>query len=383
MQLKNIFPKLLFLLTCFFLFTAPVHAKCPKKFQDLNPQTFRSANLKKPVKNLILMIGDGFGPIQLEATFPKTKENTPPFSLFPNRGQLTHCSFSGVTDSAAAATAMASGIKTNNRKIGLTKKNLPVKTILEIAKEKGKWTGLVTNTEITHATPASFAAHQKSRYDAVEIARDYINLTRPNILLGGGRKYFSKIGLPVKWGKITPFEWGGYQVVRSQLALRKAIKNPKTNYILGIFSNEHMEYEKFRKKISIFYAQPSLSQMATETLKFLSRNPNGFFLMIEGGRIDHAGHKNDLSRLVWEVKEFANTIDLVMKWAKKNPNTLLLVTADHETGGLKREKDGFHWTTIGHTATPVWIWGMGPNSDTIKETQDNRAVFHILNQAMK
>jgi alkaline phosphatase len=353
---------------------------CPPSFSSINAAEFLSPNLKRPVKNLVLVLGDGFGPLHLKAMLQETGKKDTVFASLPHRGEMTHCSLSGVTDSAASATAMATGFKTLNAVISVSAKEKPLKTILEMAQDLGKKTGLVTNTEITHATPACFAAHQPQRKMATAIASDYLNKSKPDLLVGGGRRYFQTLGLNKK-GRKKPYAWQGYQVVGSMKSFERAARLPQ-NKILALFAENHMDYERDRRWVAKRKRQPALHELTKVSLKFLSQEDKGFFLMVEGGRIDHASHANDLERMVGEVEEFSRTVSLIFSWARENPETLVLVTADHETGGLVFGDTGFAFTTNQHTAAAVTLWGYGPNSDVIKKTQDNRAVFHILANAL-
>lgn len=311
------------------------------------------------------MIGDGMGFNHLKAANVKN-----PFVDFPYHGEVTHCSLSGITDSAAAATTMATGEKTLNGHLGLDAQGKPLTTILERAK-KQKWaTGLVTTTEITHATPAGFAAHVRDRENAMGVAHDYLEKTQPDLLLGGGRKFFTELGLPAELGR--GILWRGYWVFND---LRDAKRSPARR--LGLFAPSHMTWEMERRKTS----EPSLGAMTESALDYLGqRQP--FFLMIEGGRIDHGAHENNVEHMKPEVVEFARAAAQVFKWAKKQQRVLLLVTADHETGGLNERDATFVFSTDKHTDRPVPIFGYGEYASVLEPTQDNRAVYWIMRHAL-
>lgn len=325
------------------------------------------------------MIGDGMGPAQLHAAFPKGDSV---FAKFPVRSTLTHCSLSGLTDSAASATAMATGEKTYNGMLAYSPNKRKLKTILEIAQSDfNKATGLVTTTEITHATPAAFASHVRDRQEGKIVAKQYLKNTKPTLLLGGGEKYFLPLGLP---SNPAPVLWKNFQVFRSFQDLQMAKGDFKGNLrILGLFNREHLSWDLERTQQPEDNREPSLQALTSFALDFLSKNPNGFFLMIEGGRIDHAGHANNLENLIAEVKAFNRVGETVLAFAQTHADTLVIVTADHETGGLHPVGKGYGFSTHFHTDTPVPIFGFGPNADAIPLTpSDNRIVFHLLHQAL-
>ena len=217
----------------------------------------------------------------------------------------------------------------------------------------GKATGLVTTSTITDATPAAFAAHADARSNTTEIANDLLTQTRPNVLLGGGGNGMTAAGA----------EAAGYTVVQDRNALL-ALDTNATTYVSGQFGGSYVPYE-----YDGLGNLPHLSQMAATALDILDNDPDGFFLVIEGGRIDHAGHANDIQRGVRETAEFANTVQLVLDWAAGRTDTLVLVTADHETGGMNVVADrgagvapDVTWTTTGHTGVnvPIYAWARGP-----------------------
>lgn len=322
--------------------------------------------------NVILFIGDGMGTGQIAAA--RMYAGVPlSFESFPYQGQMTtYSADSAITDSAAAATAMATGRKVNN---GVISTSLPgdgaeLKTVLERAGEAGKATGLVTTTSITHATPAAFAAHEPSRTNYPQIAQDYLTQTRPNVLFGGD-------------GSMSGAAAAGYTVIGDAAGLQ-ALDTENTTYVSGQFAGGDMEYELDRTPTS---TQPHLSEMTAAALDILDNDPDGFFLMVEGGRIDHAAHANDLQRTVQEVLEFSRAVQTAMDWIATAAalDTLVLVTADHETGGLSVTGDngpGIYpdvtWATTGHTAAHVPIYGWGTNAWLIPPLMDNTDVYAIM-----
>jgi alkaline phosphatase len=231
---------------------------------------------------------------------------------------ITNNSLGQFADSAAVATAIASGYKILNSYLGLLPNGSSISSILEFASILNKSTGIVTTTEITHATPAAFYAHTDSRYDVSPIKESLLS-SNVDIALGGGKQYFDS-------SELNSFSSLYYDVVFNQSSLAQS----SSNKVFGLFASSHIPYVQDRT-VNI----PSLTFMTDFALNKLSSYQNGFFLMVEGGRIDHPGHANDKVNDVLETIEFDQVIGLVRDFVSSHPNTLLLVTADHETGGLQ------------------------------------------------
>ncbi|WP_231636885.1 MULTISPECIES: alkaline phosphatase [Planktothricoides] len=329
---------------------------------------------KQAPKNVILLIGDGMGPEQVKAA-GMYAHGTPgklSFEQFPHQGEVTtYSANNSITDSAAGGTAIATGVKVNNGVISMAipGDGQPLKTVLEKYQAAGKSAGLVTTTEMTHATPAAFAAHQQGRSQQAEIAQQYLNTTRPEVLFGGGGA-----GMSPKAAKSA-----GYTVVINRQQMQ-ALDTETVTRVSGQFGQGHLPYES-----DGVGDLPHLREMAKTALNILDNDPDGLFLMIEGGRIDHAGHENHLQRNVMETLQFAETVAEVFKWAENNPDTLIIVTADHETGGLKVLKNNgqgqfpqVSWSSHDHTGANVGIYGWGPNSDQVSGTMENTDVFYLL-----
>ncbi len=283
-------------------------------------------------KSVILLIGDGTGPQQLGLLMDwadaagKSPTN---FERLANEGTTgslrTASADSPLTDSAASATAFACGVATNNEMIAVDPSGKPLPTCLEDARARGKRTGLVTTTTITHATPACFASHISRRGEEPEIARQYVeDGTGADVMFGGGRKHFSDDLMKAAGEK-------GWAVVESREALLALPKG--TQKSLGLFSRSHVPYLLDRDQDGELKA-PSLADMTKKALEILSQDERGFFLMIEGGRIDHACHANDGPAALGELREFDEVIGLAREFRALHPETLVIVTADHETGGL-------------------------------------------------
>ncbi|MBN1766369.1 MAG: alkaline phosphatase [Sedimentisphaerales bacterium] len=328
------------------------------------------------VKNVILFIGDGMGFEQVKAAgmFAHGRAGTLAFEAFPYRAQMTTFSAdNAITDSSASGTAMATGHKVNNGVVGMAipgdKRELP--TLVEICKEAGKSTALVTTTYITHATPATFGAHEESRKNYEEIAEDYLLRSRPDVLFGSA-KYISP----------EAAKKAGYFVVINRKELFE-LDTENIEKVSGQFGEDiPYEYDGVGDL-------PHLSEMTEVALKMCDNNPRGFFMMVEGGKIDWAGHDNDLIRNVTETVEFDRAVQKALDWAGTRNDTLIVVTADHETGGmtvLKNNGQGkiptVWWSTGGHTARPVAVYATGNGAEEFTGQMDNTGIFEKIMAAM-
>ena len=295
-------------------------------------------------KNIIFMVGDGMGPsyqtaYRYFADNPETEDME--LTAFDDYFVGSQRTFSAdkeenVTDSAAAGTAISSGHKTYNGAIGVDANKNEVETVLERAKSLGKSTGLVTTAEITDATPAAYAAHVPDRDEKNEIAKQYFedriqDNHKVDVLLGGGAKYFGKEN-----GQLDKkFEKDGYDVVTTKEELAES----DSDQVLGLFAEKNMPLQ-----IDAPSDDPRLVDMQQSALDRLSKNDKGFFLMVEGASIDKQGHTNDVTGVMSEMEGFEKAFEGAMQYAKENPDTLVVATADHSTGGLSVEKDGkYSW----------------------------------------
>jgi alkaline phosphatase len=337
----------------------------------------RSETVRYPArapKHIILFIGDGMGFEHVRAA--RAYLGAPlPFELFPYKRTVnTSNARGGVTDSAAAATAMATGRKVGNGVVSIAHPGTgeDLMTVLELAKREGKRTGLVTTTEVTNATPAAFGAHVRSRREVEEIARDMLHETRPHVLLGGGGAGMSPPAASA----------AGYQVVRDREMLL-GVDTEQVEFLSGQFGDTHIPYE--RDGVG---ALPHLSDMTAVALEILEQDPDGFFLMVEGGRIDQAAHLNKLAHMIGETIEFGKAVETARAWAEGRDDTVILVTADHETGGLtvvgergKGEFPDVTWRTTDHTGArvPLYAWGALPHvmHDVSSAEIDNTEMYRF------
>lgn len=323
------------------------------------PQKFKA---KKP-KNVIVMIGDGMGVAQVFA------------AITANGGHLyldnfKHVGFSKtassdnyITDSAAGGTALSTGQKTYNGAIGVNTDTVAIKTILEMAEEKGLATGLVSTSAITHATPASYIAHQGSRGSYEDIAADFLK-TDIDVFIGGGYKHFTQR----KDGRdlTRDLQHNGYQVLRDMDEIAKV----KSGKLAGLIADEHNE---------VFPNRKMDLPLSTETaLNILDQNKKGFFIMIEGSQIDWGGHANNTIYIVNETLDFDRSIGKALEFAAKDRETLIIVTADHETGGMAvvggDMKSGMvkgAYTTGGHSAIMVPVFSYGPGAENFTGIMEN------------
>ncbi|WP_303046814.1 alkaline phosphatase [Bacillus sp. MRMR6] len=287
----------------------------------------------QPIKNIIFLIGDGMGVSYTSAyrylkddPATKTVELTE-FDRYLVGQQTTYPGDSeeNVTDSAASATAMSTGEKTYNSAIAVGKDKNELRTVLEAAKEKGKATGLVATAQITHGTPASFAAHDDNRDHMDAIADDYYNERiegrhKIDVMLGGGLDLFIRKDRNL----VEEFKQDGYSYVTNLVELI----NDRNSQVIGLFSKAGLP-----KMIDRSEDVPSLADMTSSAIDRLNQNKNGFFLMVEGSQIDWAGHDNDIVAAMSELEDFEKAFTTAIEFAKKDGQTLVIATADHSTGG--------------------------------------------------
>jgi len=296
-----------------------------------------SAQAESRAKNVILMIGDGMGPSVVRAAelySERVLKRDMAIVQLMKRGNvafLTNDTYDAInTESAAAAGQIATGQKQVVRALSVAPDGkTPVRTIGEAAKDKKLAIGLVTTSGITDATPAAFAAHVPNRAAEDDVASQELAMG-VDVLMGGRRVFFEPAdkGGKRKDGRDLTEEAkkAGYTFVTNADELKTA----PDGKILGLFNKGDLAYEVERGATK----EPSLVDMTKKTLAILSKNPNGFFAMIEGGRIDHAAHRNDAGAAIIDTIAFDEAVAAAAEFVKANPDTLLMVTADHETGGM-------------------------------------------------
>ena len=366
-------------------------------------------------KNIIFMVPDGMGLTDVTAArifkYGSEGGNLYLETLSTIGYQRTHSGDSSVTDSAAAASAWASGDKFRNGEISCHDDDqdgkcepTPGPTILETAKDEGKSTGLVVTSNATHATPAAFGAHVSSRYCEKEIARQYIQVTEVDVILGGGLKHFDSTGTQAdKCGTFGNFiadaENKGYDVVYTGKELDNAVAKGSKK-ILGLFTREGKTPELFRVNPAEYYRkeEPTLPQMTAAALKVLEKDKDGFFLLVEGSQIDWANHRNDVAYQVGETLGFDAAVEVVLNWIDEKPSrrqhTLLIIAPDHETGGFAINDTGGGnyqpgdlvdgaWTTTGHTAGDVLLWSQGPGSEYLGRALDNTDIYKVMREVLR
>ena len=322
---------------------------------DSEPRSFPLITKEIP-QNIIFVIADGLGIGQLTLMFYDIPDFAP--SKFSNLGLISvHPSPPRkVPDSANTATSMATGVKTHRGGIGVNEKDEPVKTVLEYAEEKGMLTGLTATSSIAHATPASFAAHIDKRSKYKEIALQMAQ-SDVDVMLGGGIDHFD--GEPKnyflnKGGKII---YGIDSEVDHSLPL------------LGLFSDTHLKSAEEEREVKTL-------EMAKLALKLLNTSSKGFFLMIEESQVDFAGHANNSEYMSAELQSLNSVLHYCLDFQRRNPNTLVLFTADHETGGMAVEdtKEGdlhVQFTTGHHTANLIPVFAIGPGAEAFSGVYDN------------
>lgn len=325
----------------------------------------------KSPRNIILLIGDGMGLAQMYAAYTTSRDKL----------NMTSCAniclvttFSGsdyITDSAASGTAIATGFKTTNGMIGMLPDGTPLRSILKYAGDHRLSTGLVATSAITHATPASFIASVRNRGMYEEIARQFLD-SGIDVFIGGGYDNFAR---------------------RSDgLNLIDSLKS--RNYTTVTSIPEMMQVEE-GKLAALLYPNhaPKLSEgrgdmlsLATsKALDLLSKNNKGFFLMVEGSQIDWGGHDNDLAYIESETIDFDKACGLALDFAARDGETLVIITADHETGGLSLTGGNLQsgtadgsFSTKNHSAIPVPLYAQGPGYENFHGLIDNTDIFRIM-----
>jgi alkaline phosphatase len=382
------------LLFCFLIsvgaLTANEHVSEPENL------TKSSLVIKKP--SVIILIGDGMGPEHIEyGRLVEYGENgNSSINEFPYQTLVSTDEYYGsVTDSAAAATGISTGVITTNGRIGQDKDGNEIKTILEIAEDNGYQTGIISTTQINHATPASFAAHENSRNNYVNIAAD-MALQNIEILFGGGASdgYFGT--------QISNLQASGYGFATDKFELVSQASIPA----FGLFSSGGLLNDRILNHTSSI---PTLLDMTKKAVELITADDQPFFLLVEGGQIDWESHNNMAPFVAQEMIEFEKTVRYIKTLAEADPFLQVIVTADHETGGLsinsydfntqipgenddlalvieKRTKRsteiGTSFASTGHTSLEVIMTGMGPYTEQINNANHTSDAFFIMQKAI-
>ena len=326
-----------------------------------------------------------------------------------------------VTDSAAGATAFASGVRTYNGAVGVDADGTPVPTLLERARDADKATGLVTTAQVTDATPAAFGAHVPDRGDQSEIARQFLESSRPDVILGGGEDWWFPAGEPGAWPDNPPKDpteqskgTEGNLVERAQdlgytyVSDAEGLDAAGRGKLLGLFANEEMFEQRNEGEGDLYEPEVPLVDMTAKALDVLSRDRQGFFLVVEEEAVDEFAHRSNATRTIQAGQALDETVALALDFAARNRGTLVLVVGDHATGGLAIEnvdpedeggegataEDGpfdlagsdlqftVDWTTGGHTGEATPITAQGPGAERLGGAQRNTDVHDAVLRAM-
>jgi alkaline phosphatase len=330
-------------------------------------------------KNVILMIGDGMGLSQLSSTYyfkdEKDADRIPAFSRFRYIGLAsTSSALEPVTQSPAAATALATGYKTYNLAVGVDIDTVVRENIVEILSRSGMMTGVIATSSITDATPAGFYAHQPDRYMQYEIASDLLK-SEIDFFAGAGSEFF------MDTAGLYPFEEYGIEINFNRL---KKIKKPEPDSRYGFLLAPERMPTMLKGRGDFLISSTSIA------LDFLSSGGAGYFLMVEGSQIDWAGHGNQVEYMIAEVNDFERTINTVLDYAEQDRETLVIVTADHETGGYTlgaAGKNGYDadysvitptFASTNHSAALVPVFAFGPGAENFMGIYENTEIFHKI-----
>ncbi len=317
-------------------------------------------------KNVILLIGDGMGVAQTYATYLANDKQLNIYTM-PYVGlSITYCADKEVTDSGAGGTAIAIGQKALYGSIGLDSLSNPHLSLLKIAKNSFKSTAIITSCDVTHATPASFVANVKDRNLQEEIALSFIK-ENIDIVIGGGKDRFVSTKRKDQLNLIDSLIAKKYEIYNSL----EQIKNTQSDKFYALLADGHLSEAKKRGNV--------LPEGLEKTLNTLSKNENGFFIMLEGSKIDMEAHLHKYENMIDEVQDFDECVKIALEFAKQNGETLVVVTADHETGGLTLPADNNltkdEWTSWHHTAVPVPIFSYGVGAENFTGVMQNTDVF--------
>lgn len=373
-----------------------------------------------PAKNVIILVGDGMAEAQRVAgrLAAKGVDGTLVMDSFPYRGSVQtdpRDPSEFITDSAAAGTALATGVKTYNGAIAVDRNGTPVPSIGDLAKRRGRALGVVTTAQVTDATPAAFGgAHVPDRADQSEIARQFLRHSGADVILGGGEDWWYPAGNPGRYPDKPPQDptegsrgtsgnlvavarQMGYQYVSDAAGLRAA----RGNKLLGLFANEEMFQQRPEGQGDVYSPVVPLATMTAKAISTLSRASSGFVLLVEEEGIDEFGHNNNAGKTIRAVRELDKAAAVAKQFADANPGTLVVTVGDHETGGMTVEgvdpadesgtalstEDGpfrvknsdlrfvVDWTTTGHTAVNTVATSTGRGAERFSGQYENTGFF--------
>ncbi len=347
--------------------------------QTVTIDTYEVTKIKAPegkkVKNVVLMIGDGMSLMHVYSAWTANKGK-----LFLDNCQTiglsrTYCSDRLITDSGAGGTAMATGQKTKYHYVGVDVNGNPIPSLTDLAHAKNKGTGIVVTCRLNDATPADFCCSNTDRDNNYAITADYATCN-VDFIFGGGAKFFEN--RPDGRNIFREMQQKGYQISRSWDEVAPIAKGK----VFAVVDTLDTPIPKERGDL--------LARASLKALDILSQNKKGFFLMVEGSQLDDYGHFNDLDMLMQEVADFDRTVGQVFEWASKDGETLVIVTADHETGGLtlvdgdlqKGEIVG-KFSTGGHSGVMVPVYAFGPGSENFTGIYENTAIFDKIKKLLK
>ncbi len=339
-----------------------------------NQETLRAQPEK--VKNIIFLIGDGMGLAQLSTVFyfHEDSNHVSPFARFKHIGFHQNAPVGAkITDSAAGATAFSTGYKSYNDAIAVDADTVPRTTILEMAAEKGLKTGVIATSSITHATPACFYAHIENRDLEEGIASQLVE-SPVDYFAGGGQRYFFRRSDSTSL--MAPLEEKGFQIDTAALATGTLDPGKRYGFLLADDGMPMMTQGR----------GDFLPAATAQALDYLSASDAGFFLMVEGSQIDWGGHANDANYILQEMIDFEKAVAEALDFADDHPGTLVLITADHETGGLSLSAAEVYgrrdyrsikptFSTGGHSASLIPVLAYGPGAEQFMGFYQNNDIF--------
>lgn len=344
-----------------------------------NTTPYRTVNVKpvtgKKVKNVILMIGDGMGLVQVSSAWVANHGNLNIDNCMYTGFSRTYCANKLITDSGAAGTAMATGQKTNYHSVSVSVDNSELVSLTDLAHDSGLTTGIVVTCNLPDATPSGFCANSPDRDHDEDVAADYLSCN-VDYVLGAGRAQFNKRS--DNRDLLAELRQKGYQVCTTWDETSKI----SCGKVFSILEDGQLPLARDRGDL--------FAKACLHSIGILSQNKKGFFAMLEGSRIDDCGHWNDLPRLMEEVLDFDKTIGEILKWAEKDGETLVIILADHETGGLSLTDGDINtgtvtgnFSTSGHSGIIVPVYAYGPGADNFTGIYENTEVFYKIVRLLK